>query len=95
LSKVNGRMNAQDTWQPWRYDYYVLVPILVLAVPLLDTLLSPVRRYLRGRSAFAPDREHLHHRLVALGISEPRVVLLTYIVTGVCGAIAIWISRRG
>lgn len=73
----------------------VLVPILVLAVPLLDTLLSPVRRYLRGRSAFAPDREHLHHRLVALGISEPRVVLLTYIVTGVCGAIAIWISRRG
>jgi UDP-GlcNAc:undecaprenyl-phosphate GlcNAc-1-phosphate transferase len=73
----------------------VLVPMLVLAVPLLDTLLSPVRRYLSGRSAFAADRDHLHHRLIALGISEPRVVLLTYAVTAVCGAIAVWISRRG
>jgi UDP-GlcNAc:undecaprenyl-phosphate GlcNAc-1-phosphate transferase len=73
----------------------VLVPMLVLAVPLLDTLLSPVRRYLSGRPAFAPDRDHLHHRLIALGISEPRVVLLTYAVTAVCGAIAFWISRRG
>jgi len=73
----------------------VLVPILVLAVPLLDTALSPVRRYFRGRPAFAADREHLHHRLIALGLSEPRVVLLTYAVTGVCGAIAIWMSRKG
>jgi UDP-GlcNAc:undecaprenyl-phosphate GlcNAc-1-phosphate transferase len=73
----------------------VLVPMLVLAVPLLDTVLSPVRRYLSGRSAFAADRDHLHHRLIALGISEPRVVLLTYAVTAICGAIAFWISRRG
>ena len=73
----------------------VLVPILVLAVPLLDTVLSPVRRYFHGRPAFAADREHLHHRLVAMGLSESRVVLLTYAVTAVCGAIAIWISRKG
>ena len=73
----------------------IFVPLLVLAVPLLDTLLSPVRRYLRGQPAFQADREHLHHRLLAMGLSEPRVVLLTYIVTACCGAIAIWISRRG
>jgi len=73
----------------------IFVPLLVLAVPLLDTALSPVRRLLNGRSAFSADREHLHHRLVAMGLSEPRVVLLTYAVTAVCGAIAIWISRVG
>jgi len=73
----------------------IFVPILVLAVPLLDTVLSPVRRFLSGRPAFAADRDHLHHRLVAMGLSEPRVVLLTYAVTAVCGAIAIWISRKG
>lgn len=73
----------------------VLVPILVLAVPLLDTVLSPVRRYLQGRPAFAPDRGHLHHRLMEMGLSEPRVVLLTYIVTALCAGIAIWISRKG
>mgnify|MGYP005837617407 CR=1 FL=1 len=72
----------------------IFVPILVLAVPLLDTVLSPVRRVLTGRPAFRADRDHLHHRLVALGLSEPRVVLLTYVVTAVCGAIAIWISRK-
>jgi UDP-GlcNAc:undecaprenyl-phosphate GlcNAc-1-phosphate transferase len=73
----------------------IFVPILVLAVPLLDTVLSPVRRFLSGRPAFAADRDHLHHRLVALGLSEPRVVLLTYVVTAICGAAAIWISRKG
>jgi len=73
----------------------IFVPLLVLAVPLLDTALSPVRRLLNGRSAFSADREHLHHRLIAMGLSEPRVVLITYAVTAVCGAIAIWISRAG
>jgi UDP-GlcNAc:undecaprenyl-phosphate GlcNAc-1-phosphate transferase len=71
----------------------IFVPVLVLAVPLLDTLLSPVRRVLSGRPAFAADRNHLHHRLIALGLSEPRVVLLTYAVTAICGGVAIWISR--
>jgi UDP-GlcNAc:undecaprenyl-phosphate GlcNAc-1-phosphate transferase len=73
----------------------ILVPILVLAVPLFDTVLSPVRRYLNGKPAFKADRDHLHHRLLALGLSVPRVVLLTYAVTALCGAVAIWISRKG
>ena len=73
----------------------IFVPMLVLAVPLLDTVLSPVRRYLNGRPAFAADRDHLHHRLMALGLSTPRVVMLTYVVTALCGAIAVWISRAG
>jgi len=73
----------------------IFVPLLVLAVPLLDTALSPLRRFLSGRPAFAADREHLHHRLVALGLSETRVVLLTYMITALCGGIAIWISRAG
>lgn len=71
----------------------IFVPILVLAVPLLDTVLSPVRRFLRGRPAFAADRDHLHHRLIALGLAETRVVALTYAVTAICGGIAVWISR--
>ena len=73
----------------------IFIPLLVLAVPLFDTVVSPLRRFLNGRPAFTADREHLHHRLVALGLSEPRVVLLTYAITALCGAIAIWISRAG
>jgi UDP-GlcNAc:undecaprenyl-phosphate GlcNAc-1-phosphate transferase len=73
----------------------IFVPLLVLAVPLLDTALSPLRRFLSGRPPFAADREHVHHRLVAMGLSEQKVVLLTYAVTALCGGIAIWISRTG
>ena len=73
----------------------IFIPLLVLAVPLFDTVVSPVRRFLNGRPAFTADRQHLHHRLVALGLSEPRVVLLTYAITAFCGAIAIWMSRAG
>ncbi len=71
----------------------IFVPLLILAVPLLDTFLSPVRRILRGQHPFKADRDHLHHRLIALGLSETRVVLLTYIITAVCGAVAVWMSR--
>jgi UDP-GlcNAc:undecaprenyl-phosphate GlcNAc-1-phosphate transferase len=71
----------------------IFVPLLILAVPLLDTILSPVRRILKGQHPFKADRDHLHHRLIALGLSETRVVLLTYIITALCGAIAIWMSR--
>ncbi len=73
----------------------LFVPVLVLAVPLFDTVLSPVRRILNGQPAFKPDRDHLHHRLLEWGLSVPRVVGLIYAVTLVCSAIAIWISRKG
>jgi len=73
----------------------IFVPLLVLAVPLLDTAVSPLRRFLTGRPAFAADKEHLHHRLIALGLSPPRVVIVTYAISAVCGGIAIWISRAG
>jgi len=73
----------------------IFVPALVLAVPLFDTVLSPVRRFFSGKPAFQPDREHLHHRLLELGFSVPRVVLLIYVVTALCSAIAVWISRKG
>ena len=71
----------------------IFVPLLVLAVPLFDTVLSPVRRFLNGKPAFQADRDHVHHRLLELGFSVPRVVLLIYTVTAVCSGIAIWLSR--
>jgi UDP-GlcNAc:undecaprenyl-phosphate GlcNAc-1-phosphate transferase len=73
----------------------IFVPLLVLAVPLLDTVFSPLRRYLSGRPAFSADRDHFHHRLIAMGLHESRVVLLTYAVTALCSMIAVWISRTG
>ena len=56
----------------------LLVPLSILALPLADLLLAVVRRIRRGQSPFAPDKEHLHHRLMEIGHSHRRAVLLLY-----------------
>ncbi|GAB3208418.1 glycosyltransferase family 4 protein [Marinactinospora thermotolerans] len=57
----------------------ILLPLLVLALPLADLVLAVVRRTLAGKSPFAPDKKHLHHRLLELGHSHARAVLLMYL----------------
>jgi len=57
----------------------LLVVAAVLFVPLLDLLLAVVRRTRAGRSPFAPDKLHLHHRLLEIGHSHRRAVLVIYL----------------
>jgi UDP-GlcNAc:undecaprenyl-phosphate/decaprenyl-phosphate GlcNAc-1-phosphate transferase len=54
------------------------LPIAVLAIPFVDLLLAIVRRVRRGQSPFAPDKEHLHHRMLEIGHTHRRAVLLLY-----------------
>ena len=54
------------------------LPIAILALPFVDLLLAVFRRASRGRSPFAPDKQHLHHRLLEMGHSHRRAVLLLY-----------------
>jgi UDP-GlcNAc:undecaprenyl-phosphate GlcNAc-1-phosphate transferase len=56
----------------------LLLPIAVLALPFVDLLLAVVRRVRRGQSPFAPDKEHLHHRLLEIGHTHRRAVLVLY-----------------
>ena len=57
----------------------LIIPLLVLALPILDSLLAIVRRARRGRSVFHADKEHLHHRLMDLGHGHRRAVLVMYV----------------
>jgi len=73
----------------------LLVPIVALGVPIFDTLFAMVRRWLERRPLFSPDRGHIHHRLLDMGITHRRAVLIIY---GVCivlttTAIAISLGR--
>ncbi|NIL75916.1 MraY family glycosyltransferase [Rhodococcus sp. B10] len=65
----------------------LLSPILlvgaVMFIPILDLLLAVVRRTRAGRSPFSPDKMHLHHRLLQIGHSHRRVVLVIYLWVGV------------
>lgn len=56
----------------------LLVPLIALGLPLADTLLAMGRRFLAHRSIFSADRQHLHHRLLDLGLTHKRVVLVLY-----------------
>ena len=60
-----------------------LLVVAVMFVPMLDLLLAIVRRTRAGRSAFSPDKMHLHHRLLQIGHSHRRVVLLIYSWVGI------------
>jgi UDP-GlcNAc:undecaprenyl-phosphate GlcNAc-1-phosphate transferase len=60
-----------------------LLAVAVMFVPMLDLLLAIVRRTRAGRSAFSPDKMHLHHRLLQIGHSHRRVVLLIYLWVGI------------
>ncbi len=60
-------------------------PLMILAVPLLDTALSVLRRFLRLQPIFGADRGHIHHRLLDRGLTPQRVTLVIY---GVCGLAA-------
>ena len=70
----------------------LLVPIVALALPIADTLLAMLRRGLRGRPMFSGDKEHIHHRLLAVGLSHREVVLLLYAVAITLGGLSIAIA---
>lgn len=56
----------------------ILLPFLLLMVPMADLLLAVVRRTRAGRSPFSPDKQHLHHRLLEIGHSQRRAVLIMW-----------------
>jgi UDP-GlcNAc:undecaprenyl-phosphate GlcNAc-1-phosphate transferase len=85
----NGALGSLALYLP------LLVPLSVLALPFVDLLLAVVRRVRRGRSPFAPDKQHLHHRLLELGHSHRRAVLLLYFWSAVVAFSGVGLSFKG
>jgi UDP-GlcNAc:undecaprenyl-phosphate GlcNAc-1-phosphate transferase len=56
----------------------VLVPILILAVPILDTIFAIIRRKLKGKPIFEADKDHLHHQFLKKNFSQRKTVLVIY-----------------
>jgi len=56
----------------------ILIPLLALGVPIFDTILAPIRRFLIGKRMFRPDTGHVHHRLVSMGFSTKKAVWIIY-----------------
>ena len=64
-------------------------PLIALSIPLLDTGLAIIRRFLRRQPIFGADHGHIHHKLLARGLTPRRVVFLVYIICGLCAALSL------
>lgn len=71
-----------------------IIPILVLGVPIADTFYAVCRRFLARRPIFAPDKSHIHHRLLKKGYSHPQVVVMIYLASLFFSASALLVVRN-
>jgi UDP-GlcNAc:undecaprenyl-phosphate GlcNAc-1-phosphate transferase len=81
LGFVLGTMSLVGGSQKASTAVALLVPLLALGLPIMDTLFSIVRRFVERRPLFIGDRKHIHHRLLDMGLTHRRAVLILY---GIC-----------
>ena len=81
------------------YTALVLIaPIIILAMPIFDTLFAIFRRLIKGKSikaVFKPDKGHLHHKLMAKGYTQKQAVLIMYGITAILGMFAVILLESG
>lgn len=73
----------------------IAIPLLILGLPLFDTIFAILRRVLQGKSPMQADRGHLHHRLIDMGLSHKQSVVVMYTVSSALGLCAIVLADKG
>ncbi|MBQ9245416.1 undecaprenyl/decaprenyl-phosphate alpha-N-acetylglucosaminyl 1-phosphate transferase [bacterium] len=73
-------------------DIKMYVPLLILAVPIIDITFSSLRRILKGTSPFVADAEHIHHKLLKFGLSQNKAVLVLVAFSILTGGLATYIA---
>lgn len=68
------------------------VPVLALALPLFDTTFAILRRLMHGQNPMTPDRGHLHHKLLDMGLNQKQAVAILYSISAVLGLTAVVLS---
>ena len=69
----------------------VAIPVVSFGLPILETTLSVLRRFISGRPVFTADREHIHHKLLQLGFSHRQVVVVLYAVSGIFALLSLFL----
>ncbi|HYA26163.1 MAG TPA: MraY family glycosyltransferase [Terriglobales bacterium] len=75
----------------------VAIPVVSFGLPILETTLSVLRRFLSGRPVFTADREHIHHKLLQRGLSQRQVAITLYAVSAVFALLSLfllWPNQR-
>lgn len=70
----------------------LFIPIVILGIPIFDTFFAIIRRINNKAPIFKPDKDHLHHRLMALGMSHRKSVCLIYLISGFFSGVAVTLT---
>lgn len=71
----------------------VIIPLFALAIPILDTSFAIIRRFLAGKPIMEADKGHLHHRLLAKGLSQKKTVLYLYGIASLLGISSLLLQK--
>ena len=81
------------------FKYYAIVsfavPFLILGLPIFDTAFAIVRRLAHGQSPMTPDRGHIHHRMMDMGLNQKQTVAALYVVSSLLGLSAVVLTTSG
>ncbi|HZJ25846.1 MAG TPA: MraY family glycosyltransferase [Acidimicrobiia bacterium] len=86
---IGGRADYEYSGQTFFFFAPLFIPLVILGVPLVDTVFSVVRRVVKRRSFAIADKDHLHHRLVRLGHGPRRSVVMLWLWTALLSGLAL------
>ena len=94
LGYILATMSIQGLFKYYAVISFV-VPFLILGLPIFDTSFAFFRRLARGQSPMSPDREHIHHRLIDMGLSQKQAVATLYVVSAILGLSTVVLTTGG
>jgi UDP-GlcNAc:undecaprenyl-phosphate GlcNAc-1-phosphate transferase len=71
------------------------VPFLILGLPIFDTAFAFLRRLSKGQNPMSPDRSHVHHRLIDMGLNQKQTVAILYVISAILGLSAVVLTTSG
>lgn len=94
---VGGQTDDSFTGQSWFFFAPLVIPLVILGVPLFDMVFAVFRRATRRTGLSVADKDHLHHRLLRLGHSQRRSVLILWMFTALLSAFALYpvLTKQG
>jgi UDP-GlcNAc:undecaprenyl-phosphate GlcNAc-1-phosphate transferase len=72
-----------------------VVPFLILGLPIFDTAFAFIRRIAHGQNPMSPDRSHVHHRLIDMGLNQKQAVAVLYVISAILGLAAVVLTTGG
>ena len=94
LGFIMAVVSVQGMFKMYNIISFV-VPFLMLGLPIFDECFAIIRRLSRGQSPMAPDRGHVHHRLIDMGFSQKQAVGVLYVISTILGLSAVVLTAGG